>query len=612
MQNSSSRKIDFTLRSRVATAALLLGFLVIAVRLWYLQILKGEENRERSENNRLRVIYIAPPRGEILARDGERLVKNRPSFDVELVREDCGKECDQTLENLAKILDVDLEELRKRASEQQRKRRKFEPRLLIKDIARDDVAKLAAKKYLLKGLIVSVEPTREYIYGEWGAHVLGYLGEISSDQLKSPDFSMYRSGDIVGKYGVESLKEQLLQGYRGTKGIYVNAAGMRMNDAYYEHEQPGHNVTLTIDYTMQSAAEEAFKELQGALVALNPNTGEVLAMVSKPSFNPNNFIAGISAKEWGELSGPGGALTNKVVQGAYPPGSVFKSFMAVAALSEGVIKPNETVFCGGTYQIGHSRPFGCTGHHGVVDLHNALKRSCNVYFYTVGQRLGVDRINDYAMRFGFNAPTGLELSKEQKGLIPSTEWKKKTYRPPDNKWYPGETPSVSIGQGAVSVTPMQVARAMSALVNGGHVYRPYVVQEVRSQNGTSLFEGEVLEQRNLGVEPWVLDTVKEALVAVVNEEGGTGRRASLKDLDIVVGGKTGTAQIKQMIGTKTLREKDSLAWFAGFAPAENPEVVIAAVVEGGGHGGVTAAPVVKQVMAAYFEKKNGTNGQEDS
>ena len=597
--------LNLSLRLQLSMGVVCLAFFIIALRLWYLQILQGDYFRNRSENNRLREIYLPPPRGGIHARDGEVLVKNRPAFNIELVKEDCG-DCKATIDDLSRLVGGDAAELERSARAPQKKRRRFEPRLLLKDVSRETVARVVAQKHRLPGVIVSVVPAREYVYGDFAAHVLGYLGEINARQLENPNFSGYRMGDMVGQYGVERIQERLLQGRRGTKGIIVNAAGTRIGDAYSEAEKAGNDLTLTLDFVAQQAAEKAMAGLTGAVVALNPKTGEVLAMVSKPSFDPNLFGTRMSLSLWRELTGGSRkAMNNRVVQGTYHPGSVFKFIVATAALAEGVVTPREAINCGGTFDVGR-RVFHCHQHHGGVRLYEALQRSCNVYFYTMGQRLGIDRIYDYATRFGFSTPTGLELVEEQTGLIPSSAWKEATYPPPDNRWYPGETPSVAIGQGAVTVTPLQVARAVAALANGGRVLRPYLIQHIESQDGTWRYEGEVMEQGRLGVEQSVLDTVKEALVSVVNDPHGTGNRASLvKELGILVGGKTGTAQVKRLIGTTTLKEKDSLAWFAGFAPAEDPQIVAVAVVEGGGHGGVAAAPVVKEVMKAFFTRKIG-------
>ncbi len=597
--------LNLAWRIRLAIGVVFLSFFLIGLRLWYLQILRGDYFRDRSENNRLRQIYIPPPRGGIVSREGVTLVRNRPAFNIDLVREDCGK-CDDTLAELANVVEMPLEEIKRLSRLPQKKRRRFEPVLLLKDVPRDMVAKIAARKHALPGIVVSVVPSRDYVFGSFAAHVLGYLGEISAKQLENPDFSGYRSGDVVGQYGIERVQERLLQGQRGEKGIIVNAMGTRISEAYYEEEQPGFDLSLTLDFKMQGAAETAMHNLKGAVVALDPATGEILTMVSKPDFDPNLFSGGIRSQDWSRLvQDKDRPLSNRVVQGEYHPGSVFKFIMAAAGLAEGVVHPGEPVHCGGSFRVGNSRPFHCHKTHGTVTLESAIEKSCNVYFYTVGQRLGIDRIHEYATRFGLGQPTGLPLVEEQKGLIPSTAWKRASFSPPNDRWYPGETPSVSIGQGAVTVTPLQVARAMAALVNGGRLLRPYLVKRITSQDGGSIYEGEPFEQsRRLNLEPWVVKKVKDGLVAVVNKKGGTGSRASLeKEFGIAVAGKTGTAQIRRLVGTTTLQDKYSLAWFAGFAPADKPQVVVVALVEGGGHGGVSAAPVAKEVMKAYFEQR---------
>ena len=610
MKRSDGSVFNLVIRTRITIVCLLLGFFILCLRLWFLQVLHNDYYRVRSDNNRFREIPLVPPRGEIYDRNGNLLVENRPAYHIELVKEDCAKVgCEKTLEKLAEIIGKDIEELKKSVASPQLKRRRFQPRVIISDVDRDTVAKVLTRKYELPGILINVEPARHYIYNDWASHILGYIGEISPEQLESPNFSGYRAGDVVGKFGVESVQEPLLQGQRGKKIIIVNAAGTRLKDADYEGEKPGHNVTLTIDYVTQQAAEEAMSELRGAAVALDPQTGEVLAMVSKPSFDPNRFVSGLSADYWAELNGEGHAMSNRVLQGLYPLGSVFKTFMGVAGLAEGVIKSTEVINCAGSFQVGNSRPFTCHGHHGPMDLKAALKKSCNIYFYTVGQRLGIERIHDYATRFGFGEKTGLDLANEKEGLIPSIAWKRKRF---NDKWYPGETPSVSIGQGAIEVTPLQVARAMAALVNGGRVLKPYLVKQVELQDGTHHFEGRVEEQRTLGIEPWILDYVKEALVGVVNETGGTGNRSNLNEFGIEVGGKTGTAQTRQMRGSKTLKEEYSLAWFGGFAPAKNPRIVVAVVVEKGGHGGVTAAPVAKKIMQAYLVHELPAKVDDDS
>lgn len=592
--------VNISQRVNIALGICCVSFFIIILRLWYLQILHGDYFREQSENNRLSTVYIPAPRGIIFDRNGKPLVANRPAFNIELVEEDSPKP-KETIKKVAEVLGLPLEQLLGRP--QLSKRRRFEPRLLVRDVSRDMMAKVMAHRYELPGVIVNVEPSREYLFGNFASHVLGYIREITKTQLDSSVYSGYRLGDLVGQFGIESRWEKYLQGKRGVQLVIVNATGTRIGESSFEPEEGGHNVTLTIDFNVQKAADEALAGKRGAIVAFDPNTGEILALSSSPGFDPNLFTGEVSGEDWRELTtGKGKALNNRAVQGVYPPGSVFKVFMAAAALAEGVVNPSEHINCPGFLHFG-SRNYHChkkTG-HGPVDLRNALIQSCDVYFYTVGQRLGIDRIHDYATMFGFGVPTKLELAEEAKGLIPSTEWKQRAYKNPgDQKWYPGETLSVVIGQGAVTVTPLQVARAMAALVNGGRLMRPSLVKLVASSDGG--FKDDAFspqEDGKVDIEPGVLKTVRDALVGVVNDPHGTGKRAQLdKKLNITVAGKTGTAQVVSLdLGTGVHNDH---AWFAGYAPAEDPKIVVAALVENGGHGGEAAAPMTKKVMEAFF------------
>ncbi|MBX7145064.1 MAG: penicillin-binding protein 2 [Oligoflexia bacterium] len=608
MPGTMSERGQFNLQQRVnialGIAALCLSLIIL--RLWYLQVLRGDFFREKSENNRLNTVYVPAPRGLIYDRNGKELVTNRPSVNIELVEEDAPNP-KQTISTLASILGLDPATLTENPA-YLRKRRRFEPRLLLKDVSRDTLAKVAARRYQLPGVIINVEPTRNYAYGPFAAHVLGYIREITRTQLDSPQFAGYRIGDLVGQFGIESRWESLLQGKHGEQRVIVNALGTRIGEFSYEPEVAGSEVTLTLDYELQRVAEEGLKDKRGAVVALDPQSGEILAMASSPAFDPNIFATEISSDRWRDLVfGPDKKLNNRVVQGGYPPGSVFKIMMAVAGLAEGVVTPNERINCPGFLHFGN-RNYRChkQSGHGSVDLKEALAQSCDVYFYTVGQRLGIDRIHEFASRFGLGRPTRLDLVEENPGLIPSTEWKRRYFKnPEDKKWYPGETLSVAIGQGAVVTTPLQIARALAALVNGGRLLRPYLVKSVAATEGEfrdDRFGPE--EQGRLDVEKRILDTVREGLVAVVNDPRGTGHRAQIAERkDIVVAGKTGTAQVVSLNLSGSHEHLNDHAWFAGYAPADDPKIVVVALVENGGHGGSAAAPVVSRVMAQYFGVK---------
>jgi len=600
-------KINTSVRLYFAFGFICLLFLVILLKLWHLQIINGDYFRHRSENNRLMTVFVPPPRGIILDRNGAIIAGNRPSFNIELVVED-SKNPAETLERLARVLDRDPEYLKSKLRDQQR-RRKYEPKLILKDVSRDEVARVAARRFELPGIITNVAPTREYVQKEFASHVVGYIREISRDQLNSQLFAGYRIGDMIGQYGIENRWERYLQGSRGVQKVIVNAMQTRISELSYEPENPGHNVTLTLSSATQKAADNALLDKKGGIVAMDPRTGEILAMASSPGFDPNIFTRGISADDWRELmTGSGGNMSNRVVQGGYPPGSVFKIFMAVAAMAEGIVTPGERIHCPGHYRFG-GRSYRChrASGHGSVNYNEAMTQSCNVYFYTVGQRLGIDRIHDYASRFGLGQQTGLILAQENPGLIPSTAWKRENFRnPEDQRWYPGETLSVAIGQGAVVTTPLQITRAVSALVNGGLLMRPYLVKQITSNDGRvqdDSFGSEVVSE--LGIDPGILKTVIESLISVVNDPRGTARRAKLgKEFEFSVAGKTGTAQAVQLDRFAKGEGPADHAWFVGFAPAENPEIVVTALVENAGEGGgVASAPLVRQVLEAFFAEK---------
>ncbi len=598
--------ISVSRRAMVMFSCGLFFFFVVALRLWFLMVIRGEEFRIKSENNRIRRVYIPPPRGLILDRDGKVLVKNRASFNIEFIKEDSDNP-DQTIKNLAKLVEQPEEVLLSRLKEN-KKRRRFEPKLLLKDVSRDLMAKVVGNRYLLPGVIVNVVPLREYVHQEAAAHVLGYIREITSSQLEQKSYAEYQQGDIVGQFGLEKKWERLLQGQRGLQAIVVDATGNRIGEASFDTEVAGHNLTTTIDMDVQLAAEKALGDRKGAVVAQDPNTGEILAIVSHPAFNPNDFAKELSIDQWKDLvEGKDKKLNNRATQGVYPPGSVFKVFMAVAGLEESVFTPNTTISCPGFFPF-VGRNFRChkrTG-HGPVNLFSALVMSCDVYFYTLGNRLGIDRIHKYASMFGLGEKTGFDVNDESLGIIPSTAWKKSYFKTPENqKWYAGETLSVVIGQGATTTTPLQLNRAVAAAVNGGKLYKPYIEKKVESVDGTFLDDTmKPVEQGKIEVNPETLAKVKEAMIGVVHDPHGTGKKASLeKEFGIKAGGKTGTAQVAALEFHRKGSNLDHHAWYSGFAPADNPQIVVTALVENGGGGGAAAAPVVKEAMMAFFQKR---------
>lgn len=600
--------INVGIRINIALVTLASVFFILLLRLWYLQIIRGDYFRELSEQNHLQAVYLPPPRGLIVDRTGQVLAKNRPSFNIELIPEN-SPDPRATLTRLAEIVGVDPAGVLARSASQPRRRR-FEPRLILKDISRDVVAKVEANVHSLPGILINVVPLREYVHGDFASHVLGYVREVSRSQLDNIKYAGYRQGDMVGQFGIEDKKELLLRGERGVQIVEVNNLGTRVGETSYQPSLVGNTVKLTLDADVQEAAEQAMGDNRGAIVAMDVHTGEILAMVSRPSFDPNAFARELTSEQWSNLvSGRDKPLNNRALQGTYPPGSVFKIWMSVAILAEDVMKLTEKVFCPGYFNVGRAH-FRCHKKegHGPVALHDALVRSCDVYYYTAGQRLGVNRIHDWTTHFGLGIPTGLDLVHEARGLIPSEAWKRAFHkRFEDQKWYPGETPSVSIGQGAVSVTPMQIAVGLAAVVNGGKVLRPQLVKEVTAQDGRELEPSIApIVLSEVQIDPKILDIVRAAMVGVVNEPGGTGAKAKLSpELGITVGGKTGTAQAASASASAGRKDLGDHAWFAGFAPAEKPEIVVVSLSENSGHGGVVSAPKVAAVMERYFRKARG-------
>lgn len=591
-------------------------FFVLMLRLWYLQIAKGDYFRDKSENNRLRTIYIPSPRGFIFDRNGEPLVGNRPSFNVDFVIED-SPDVRTSLKQLSEMTAIDQQLLADRLKDQ-KKRKRYEPKLVIKDVSRDLVARISANRIGMPGVVINPVPAREYFFANLAAHVLGYIREISGDQLKNPHYAGYRPGDQVGQYGVESRWERYLRGVRGVQTVIVNALGTKMEEAFFESEIPGHNVHLTIDRKIQQVADESLNGKKGALVVMDVRTGEILALASAPGFDPNVFAGELTKDQWVDIvDGPDNKLTNRVVQGSYPPGSVFKIFVALAGLTEKVINPQERIHCPGFLMFG-GRRFRCHKHsgHGSVNLYEALVQSCDVYFYTLGQRLGVDGIHDFAALFGFGESTDLGLAEESSGLIPSTEWKKRAFKKAeDQRWYPGETLSVAIGQGAITTTPLQIARALAALVNGGKLLKPKLVRAVIASDGRALEKSEIPEvTKEIRLDKNALAEVRKSLEGVVSDPRGTGRKAAMPESSkIGVAGKTGTAQVmSQDAGGNVPNDH---AWFAAYAPADKPQIVVVSLVENGGHGGAVAAPLVAKVMKAYFgieDKEDGKPAEGDA
>jgi len=587
---------------------LIFFFAVVVTRLWYLQVQQGEYYSELADSNRVRSIEIAAPRGNIYDRKGREIVTNRPSFNVVWIREN-NKINDEWLKSLTRILGQDastlLEKIRKMTGVPG-----HVPVRLAEDISWETVARIENNRMYLPEIKIEVVPLRIYHYGNLASHLIGYMGEISKAELDKVDQRLYRGGDLVGKMGLERLRDSDLRGEKGHDYMEVNALGFEQKNLKGDEPLPGRDLHLTLDVELQKIAEEemALGNRAGAVVAMEANTGRMLALASAPTLHLDQFVGGISQKDWqAMLSNPLHPLVNKLVQGQYPPASTYKTVTALAGLAEGVITPDTTFHCGGSLQFGN-RVYRCwkKGGHGAISFKRAVAESCDVYFYQVGQRLGVDRLARYANLFGLGSATGIEMEHEKPGLIPTSEWKKKRYGKP---WQEGETLSVAIGQGFDLATPVQVAVMTMVIANGGTRYKPAIVEKVLDPDGkvVSSFSPEALSR--LSGQGKNLKLVREGMVEAVNSRRGTGREAQIDSQGIIVGGKTGTAQVVRLAQYKGLKEANipyeyrDHAWFTCFAPAANPEIVVTVLVEHGLHGGSASAPIAAKILNRYFEDK---------
>lgn len=579
---------------------MLVALAAVAARLYYLQIVSTKQLAELADRNRIRTLRVPAPRGLVFDRNHRVLVDTRPSFDAMLVPED-STDLTATIRNLERYLGAD-HFADKLAEAQDDGRPAFEPIAVKERLDWNQVVALETHQLELPGVSLEVTPRRHYPYGPLAAHLLGYVGEVNRQDLaKLPD---YRVGDEIGRFGLERGLEGFLRGASGGRQIEVDAVGRRLRVLGEVPEQPGRNVILTLDLDVQQAAEQALGAQTGALVAIDPNNGEIIAMASHPSFDPNNFTGGISSAAWRALAkAPDHPLENRAIQGVYPPGSTFKLVDTIAALQERAITPSTVFFCPGGLWYGN-REYRCWRKegHGDVGLHRAIVQSCDVYFYEVGLRLGVDRLAYWAEQLGLGQRSGIQLGEERTGLIPSSAWKRQRF---GERWYPAETLSVAIGQGYVGVTVLQMAQLAAEIASGGIRYRPHFVREVVGADGRLLRSYKPEVEARLKVDPSVLAVVRDAMADVVNGPGGTAHRAQLEH--ITVCGKTGTAQVVKEAQGDRVKEENlperlrDHGWFIAFAPKEQPQIAVACIIEHGGHGGSSAAPVVRDVMAKFFE-----------
>ncbi len=596
---------SLTVRLTVLQYLVALAFGGLAIGFWIFQIAQHERFAEMAENNHIRKLPLPAPRGVLFDRNGQILVENQNSFNIALVREQT-RDLEQTLHIVAAATGADEAGLRETVN-RRRREPSYRPIVLIENASPEQVIAVRARQWELPGVIGQEVPTRRYPTSEMAAHLFGYVGEVTEAQLTRPEYEGVESGSVVGQAGVEQAFNRILMGKDGDKYVVVNSTGREISEVPEESRTPieGRRVQLTIDADVQRAVEEGFHEngYNGAAVLLDPNNGEVLSLVSLPAYDPNRFALGIDRATWASLNNDKlKPMQNRALQGRYSPGSTFKIAVATAALQEG-ISPDFKVHCTGGATF-YGRYFQCwkKGGHGTVDLRRAIEQSCNVYFYTLGNMLGVDKIHKWATALGLGEKEGIDLPNELQGLVPSSEWKKaKT----GEKWYAGETISVAIGQGQVSITPLSSAVMAMTVANGGTRYTPHVLKAVDEGKGWTPVPAPA-PKAVLNLKPETIKAVHDGLFLVVNG-AGTGGRARIVGKD--VSGKTGTAQVISLSGAKAVRGKSDFdvrdhGWFVFFAPRDNPQIAGVIFAEHAEHG-ANAAPIAKFAMETFFAKREG-------
>ena len=595
---------SLTLRLSVVQYLVAVLFAGLAVAFWIFQIAQHQKFLEMAENNRLRRLPLPAPRGVLLDRNGKVLVENQSTLNIALVREQT-KNVPEVLRVLAYAAGVDEAQLRDTIA-RRRHEPSYRPIVLIENATREQVIAVWARRLELPGVFYQEVPSRRYPESDMAAHVFGYVGEVTEPQLQRPDYQGIEPGSIVGQAGVELAYNKQLMGVDGSKTVVVNSVGREIRELDKLPPTTGRPMQLTIDADIQKSIEDAFVAAQfnGAAVVLDPRDGAVLGFTSRPAYDPNAFAAGIDRATWASLNSDSlRPLQNRALQGRYSPGSTFKMAVGLAGLEEGVVTPNFQVHCSGGATF-YGRRFGCwkKGGHGTVNLKSAIEQSCDVYFYTVGNMLGVDRINKWATLFGLGVKSNIDLPNELQGLVPSTEWKAKYTK--EKKWYPGETISVSIGQGQVSVTPISMAVYAATLANGGTRITPHLVKAIDDGSGLKPVPPPP-PQSKVDVTPEKLEAIRQGMWGVVNG-AGTGGRARIVGHDVC--GKTGTAQVISNAGRIAARNKNidlrDNGWFIFFAPRDNPQIAGVVFLEHGIHG-PNAASLAHHILDVFFAKQDG-------
>ncbi|MBD3413756.1 MAG: penicillin-binding protein 2 [Candidatus Aminicenantes bacterium] len=588
-------------RSKFVFTLIKIIFLLLLVYFWKVQVIDHQKYWKKSEANRIRRLPISPQRGLVLDREGNILAKNIASFKVSIIREKC-EDLQESCQRISQLLDMDVKKIEKRI-EKFKSFQLFRPIVIKDNLSDKEVAVIESRKSDFPEILLQTESKRMYPLETLAAHVLGYLQEISPSELKSEKQKGYEIGDLIGKKGIEKEYEDLLSGEKGMALEVVDSEGRVIRQFNQKQSKNGENIRLTLDLDMQKQMEIILEGREGAGVVLNAKTGEVLAMASYPNFDPNKFITRFTPEQWMELiQDPDFPLENRAIRGLYSPGSLFKPLVAMGALDSNIISDRSSFVCQGTTYI-YRHPFSCWYEpgHGRVNLYTGIKNSCNIYFYNVGKNLGIRRIADTARVFGFGSPTEIDLPGEKRGLVPDPEWKQTARGEP---WYPGETIPVSIGQGPLLVTPLQVAVYISVIANRGKKVIPHLfLSGSFSEESGPREEKSVLTDIPRDFRHSDFEKVITGMWMAVNEQG-TARAAQVKEFDVC--GKTGSTQVVSSETERKMEERgkkiETHSWFTGFAPRNDPEVIVAIIIEYGGMGGSTAAPQAKKLFALYKDK----------
>ncbi len=607
IRNSEQEVYQFRMRVGIAGAAVLMAFGLLAVRFLYLQVWQHDVYQAKAEDNRISIVPVTPNRGVIVDRNGVVIARNYSGYTLEIVPRRV-RNLERTIDELAELVDIQPRD-RVRFRKLLQETRNAESLPIRNRLSDEEVARFVVNRYRFEGVELRARLFRQYPFGDVGSHVLGYLGRVTTqDQQRFEDESIsanYRGTDFIGKAGIEATYEAELHGTTGFEQVEIDAAGRGIRSLSRTPALPGNDITLTLDMRLQQVAEIAIGDRRGALVAIDPSDGGILALVSKPGFDPNLFVDGIDPQYWAELNNnEDRPLNNRAISGMYPPGSTFKPFMALAALEMGKRTPRSAISDPGFFDFGGRRfRDDKKGGHGVVDMYKSIVESCDTYYYQLANDLGIESIARSLAPFGFGARTGIDLAGEQVGVLPSPEWKQKRFKRADmQRWYPGETISIGIGQGYNSYTPIQLAQAVAVLVNGGTVYRPRLIAGVNNTRTGDQRETPPEVVRKFPLKRDNIDFVKRSMAGVIKE--GTGGRA-FAGATYTAGGKTGTAQVIAMKQNEKYEEAKVAerhrdhSLFIAFAPLDSPRIAIAIVIENGGFGARAAAPVARTVLD-YF------------